>query len=118
MASTQLRIAKPLPPEDIRPRDYVVVLNTMIQFPSFFWGSDALALAADEPVRIEWLPSAGGVPLRIKAACLPYVLVKAPWGDSATLDVRTHRLARVDATYAKRAWKSLKKSRCKEALEF
>ena len=43
-------------------------------------------LAPNEPVRIQWRPDDGGMPLKIKAICLPYVFAKAPTGHRRILD--------------------------------
>jgi hypothetical protein len=107
-------LAKALAPEDIRRGDFVSLLNVTYELPSYFWDADATTLPRDEPVRIRFVPECGGVPLRVKSVCLPFVLVKTPQGERCTLDVRRCRLARLDRRYAADAWKAYKKARPKD----
>lgn len=107
--NAKLNIAKLLPPEDVRAGDYVALLQVTYEFPSFFWSGDACTLPPDEPVRIGWTPACGGIPLKVKQVCLPFVFVRSPYGESQTLDVRQCRLARLDRKYGKTVWKSIKK---------
>jgi hypothetical protein len=104
-------LARTLAPEEIRPGDFVALLNVTYEVPSYFWDADATSLPRDEPVRIRCLPETGGVPLKVRGVCLPFVLVKAPRGERSTLDVRKCRLAKLDASYAADAWKAYKKAR-------
>jgi hypothetical protein len=101
-------LAATLAPEDIRPGAYVAIARICLEFPSYLWCDGPPSLAADEPVRIQWLPPGGGTPLRVEAVCLPFVLVKSPDGEAQTLDLRSVRLLQLTAGYAKRAWKRLK----------
>ena len=48
------------------------------------------------------------VPLKVKAICLPFVLVKHPLRGTIALDVRRYQLARLDPAYAELARRSLK----------
>lgn len=104
-------LAKALAPEDILVGDYVMVLQTVSELPSCLWAADAVTLSVDEPVRIHYLPSPVGLPLRVDAVCLPFVLVKRAVGNGEILDIRQCRLARVDRQFAKSAWKTSKKPR-------
>jgi hypothetical protein len=107
-------LARTLAPEDIRPGDFVTLLSVTYEVPSYFWDADAVTLPRDEPVRIRFVPEGGGVQLRVKGVCLPFVLVKAPRSERCTLDVRKCRLARLDRAYARDAWKAYKKVRPKK----
>jgi hypothetical protein len=49
--------------------------------------------------------------LKVKAICLPYVLVETPKGRHKTLDLRQCRLVRLGDGYAKKAWKEFCKAR-------
>lgn len=109
-------LAKALAPEEIRPGDYVTLLDEIAELPSFFWCADAATLPYDEPVRIRFRPQGGGVPLKVQSVCLPFVLVKHPRGEWRTLDVRTCRLARLHRSYARSAWKAHKKGQLKRRL--
>jgi hypothetical protein len=103
-------LAKPLAPEEIRVGDFVTPLHVFYDFPSFFWDDSAIG-RRDETVRICYIPETGGVPLKVKSICLPFLLAKHPRGEQQTLDVRRVRLARLDPTYAKTAWKLCKKKK-------
>jgi hypothetical protein len=94
-------VARPLAAEDVRRGDYVSVLSEIFELPSFLWTSDAQLLPPDQLVRIECRGSEGGLPLKVKAICLPYIFVKKPCGGHKTLDVRQHRLVRLCPEYAR-----------------
>jgi hypothetical protein len=102
----RLSVAKPLAPEEVRPGTFVAVLHEIIEWPSFFWCCDALVLAPDEPMRMRLLPYRDSTPFKVKAVCLPFVLVKTPLGERRTLDVRRCRLARLNRKFARQLWKS------------
>ncbi|MCA9238035.1 MAG: hypothetical protein KDA44_21325 [Planctomycetales bacterium] len=107
-------LAKPLAPEDVRPGDYVAVLDWTFEVPSYFWEGEE-SWRREDVVRIRFLPHRELlVPLRVDAACLPFVLAKTPSGDARTVDLRQVRLARLDGEYGKRAWKALKPRREKK----
>lgn len=108
---TESSLAKPLAPEEIRVGDFVSALHVYYDFPSFMWCSDSAIQRREETVRIGYLPETGGVPLKVRSICLPFVLVKRPTGDDQTIDVRKVRLARLERGYAKAAWKKLRKKK-------
>jgi hypothetical protein len=108
-----LTTAKVLAPEDVRAGDYVALLHVIHELPSFFWCGGMGTMRPDEPVRIPFVPNNGGVPLRVRSICLPFILVKAPTGKLRNLDVRRYRLARLDRAHARAAWKARKKGRRK-----
>ncbi len=108
-------MAKVLAPEDVRAGDYVAVLQIIYELPSFLWCGDSSTVRIDEPVRIPLMPKQGGVPLQVRSVCLPFILVKTPTGALRNLDVRRHRLARLDHAYARIVWKASKKSRAKQS---
>lgn len=93
--------------------DYVSLLHVYYDMPSFFWCCDAVTHSREELVRLCYLPESAGVPLKVKAICLPFVLVKHPTGGKRTLDVRKVRLARLDNKYAAAAWKMRKQDQGK-----
>jgi hypothetical protein len=107
-------LAKALAPEEIRPGDYVALLNVVYELPSFFWCDDAALVPREQPVRIQFTPENGSAPLKVKSVCLPYVLVKHPAGNKYTLDVRRSKLARLGRDFAKVAWKAIKNQRSKK----
>jgi hypothetical protein len=95
-------------PEDLRRGNFVAVLNEVVEFPSFFW-CDSVPTDRGELVRARYLPAGGGMPLKVKAICLPFVFVKPPSGPSQTIDVRKVQLVRLEKCYAKTVWKKLRK---------
>lgn len=101
-------LAKSLAPEEVRRGQFVAILHVIDELPSFLWDADATLLPYDEPVRIRFVSPGGGVPLKVKSVCLPFVLVKAPTGDNYTLDLRRYRLARLNRSYAQATWKAFK----------
>jgi len=107
-------LAKALAPEDICVGDYVALLHEVDELPSFLWCADSTLAPREELVRIQLVPESGGVPLKVKSICLPYVLVKHPRGSRETLDVRRWKLARLDNHFARIAWKSLRNKRKKK----
>lgn len=107
-------LAKALAPEEIRPGDYVALLNVVYELPSFFWCDDAALMPREQPVRIQFTPESGSAPLKVKSVCLPYVLVKHPDGRKFTLDVSRSKLARLATDFATLAWKALKGQRSKK----
>jgi hypothetical protein len=107
-AEMSATLAKSLAPEEILPGDYVALLHVACELPSFLWCAEASTLPLQEPVRIRFVPEGGGIPLKVRAVCLPFVLVKVPQGGRTTLDVRHNQFARLDRTYAVKAWKAHK----------
>ena len=105
----QCTLAKALAPEEIRPGEFVSMLHEIVELPSFLWTADASVLPVDEPIRIRYVPEGGGIPMKVEAVCLPFVLVKLPVGGQQALDVRQCRLARLDRTYARTTWKMYRK---------
>lgn len=106
-------LAASVAPEDLQRGDYVAVAAEIHELPSFFWCCDAPGISPEDVVRIQTLPSEAGVPLRIKAICLPFVFVKTPAGDAQPLDVRQVHFVRLRRHYARTAWKALRKQKPK-----
>lgn len=103
-----VELAKSLAAEDIRCGDLVAILDVVCEYPSFLWNGDSQLLSPHDPIRVRWRSAAPGRPLKVKAICLPYLLVKSPGGHHGTLDTRQCRLVRLSGAYAKKAWKQLK----------
>ncbi len=104
-------LAKTLAAEDIQLGDVVAILDVVHEYPSFLWCDDPHVLPPQEPVCVRWRSDQTGRPLKVKAICLPYILVKTPKGRHKTLDVRQCRLVRLSDCYAKKAWKRFRKAR-------
>jgi len=112
-APTESTLAKSLAPEDVRVGDFVTQLHEIREWPAFFWFCDSTYEQREELLRIRLLPEKSGIPLKVEAVCLPFVLVKPAKGKPFTLDVRRSRLARLSRDYARIAWKSHKKKKRK-----
>ena len=110
-ANSETRVGRSVAPEDLRCGDFVSILSEIAEYPSFLWNEDSQLLAPNEPVRIQWRPDDGGMPLKVKAICLPFVFAKAPTGHQRLLDVRQCRLVRLSTDYARSVWKAFKRQR-------
>ena len=100
-----------LAPEDLRPGQDVAILSETHECPTWLWcGVDMPGLRADEFVRLQSVGRGGGRPLRVKAVCLPFVLLTKSDGKSRTLDVRRVHLVKLDRAYAKLVRKALRRS--------
>jgi hypothetical protein len=108
-ATAAIPAARSLAPEDLRAGDYVSLDYEILELPSFFWCCDPQLLPPAEPVRMPWQTADCGLPLKVKAVCLPYVFVKKSCGQHRTLDVRRHRLVRLAPEYAQIVWKAMSK---------
>ena len=108
-------IASTVGPEDLRCGDYVAVLSQIVEVPSFMWDG-ALPSERDELVRVRRVPTDDRAPLKIEAICLPFVFVKQPDGTFETIDVRLVTLARLQKSYAKTVWKSLRPAAAKRRV--
>ena len=102
-------LAHSLAPEDIAPGDDVSVLHEVFEYPSWYWCDEAFSASREQVVRVAYTPREDATPLKVRAVCLPFVLVQQPCGRSHTLDVRTNRLARLDRAYARAARKAYKR---------
>ena len=107
---TSTESVRPLAAEEIRLGAFVVVLRETAEYPAVLWFCDAPATGADTVLRIALLPDGGGVPRRVEAIYLPFVLVKPPRGAPQMLDVRRHKIARVDRHSARAVWRALRKA--------
>ncbi|MFO1023092.1 MAG: hypothetical protein U0903_20730 [Planctomycetales bacterium] len=107
-AETDSKLAKTLAPEDVRAGDYVAVLHEVVELPWFLMCHDSMTVPPEEMIRISTIPKGGGVPLRVRSVCLPFILVKTPSGGMRNLDVRRHKLARLDRSHALAVWKACK----------
>jgi hypothetical protein len=111
ITSCNTDLAKCLAAEDLRCGDMVAVLDISYEYPSFLWDVDSHVLSPDELVHIRWRNPEVGRPLKVKAICLPYVLVKSPSRRYSSLDVRQCRIVRLSDTYARLAWKKFRKKK-------
>ena len=103
-------LAKTLAAEDVRCGDMVAILDVILEFPSFLWSDDPNVLPPQEVVCVRSRSAHTGKPLKVKAICLPYILVETPKGRHKTLDLLQCRLVRLGDEYAKEAWRKLRKA--------
>ena len=94
-----------LAPEDILPNDYIVQMQVIQEFPSFYYMDEATTQDVEQPLRYASIPCDPGQPARVQAVCLPFVFVKLTTGHYVTWDVRLCRLARVSREFADQVWK-------------
>lgn len=109
-AAAEATLARPLAPEEVTPGDFVAVLHEIVEFPSWYWCDESAMQPRDETVRVCYVPREDAAPLKVRAACLPFVLVRQPCGRERTVDIRRTRLARLDREYAAAAWKAYKRA--------
>lgn len=81
-------LAKPLAPEDVRPGDYVAVLDEEHQYPVVVCYYEPPMGREAEVIRVRVRPNETSGPLRVLDAWLAFVFVKPPEGEGRTLDVR------------------------------
>jgi hypothetical protein len=101
-------LAVSVAPEDLNCGDFVAVLNELHELPSYLWFDSAPA-ERSQLVRLWHIPAASGLPLKVKAICLPFVFVKSPTGQFESIDVRRVQLVRLHESYAKTVWKEVRK---------
>ena len=96
-------LAKSLAPEEIRVGDFVAVLYEIHEIPAYWMCCEPTFGEEDRLVRLKMTPQKTGQPLKVRAVCLPFVLVKPQKGKVQTIDIRRFRLARLTPEYAE-AW--------------
>lgn len=102
-------VAATVAPEDVACGDFVAVLTTACEVPSYMW--DSALLPPHELVRLCFVPADAGDPLRVFGVCLPFVYVKTSAGEPRTIDLRRHQLARISPACAKRVWQERKRAK-------
>ncbi|MGI9515586.1 MAG: hypothetical protein ACR2NP_00950 [Pirellulaceae bacterium] len=110
IADSACPVASLVAGEDIRVGEYYAQMSLTCEYPSYCWPfTDPSTTRVDEPVRITYRSGVANGPYRVKAICLPFVLVKCPSGSRLLLDLRHSQLARVDIKFARQVWKAQKK---------
>jgi hypothetical protein len=94
-------------PEDLKCGDFVAVLSEVIEVPSYLW-MNLVTTERETLFRMRCIPSGTGLPLKVKAICLPFVFVKPPTGQFETIDIRRVQLVRLDESYGRKVWRSLR----------
>jgi len=107
--STETVLARPLAPEEIRRGQYVTPLNEFVEMPSFLWPFLDSELKPSDLVRIRIKSGEGGIPLRVKSICLPFVSVQTPQQEIRVLDLRRVQLVRLSTEFGKSVTKALAK---------
>ncbi len=114
-AASQTTVAARIAGEDIKPGDFVTVLNELYEWPSFMWSGSGISLPADELVTIRHMPNDAGELHKVIAVCLPFVYVKQTQGDVFPIDTRQQQLVRLDRAIAQLVWRQMtKKSKTKK----
>jgi hypothetical protein len=108
----RLKTARPLAPEDIRPGQFVALLNVTAEYLPWYYLEEP-RFDTPRPMRLTWLPD-DVEPMRVSAVCLPYVLVRTVQRKHEVLDLRRHKLARVSSRFARAAFKSMKPRKKKD----
>lgn len=105
--------ARRLPPEDIRPGQYVAIMHVVSEREAWPWETDGLA-EGEHIVRRLRVPGKTGPPMQVAEVCLPFVLVRTARGPCRMLDVRRIRLALVSPQFGEFIFEQVK-ARKKEA---
>jgi hypothetical protein len=101
--------ARQLAPDDVQPGLYVAVLQLVGQYMPM--QCDSTLHPRTEPVDVLWVPWWSNEPLKVLEVCTPFVLARRADRSCRMLDLRRHRLARLDAGYARRVRKRLRAER-------
>lgn len=110
--NSECTLARPLGAEDIRPGQYVSVLDEFQEWPSFLWSPFGTENPPQESlVRVRIKSAQSGTPLKVRAICLPFVHVQTPDRQSEVLDLRKVQLVLLTEDYAKSVLKGTKRSR-------
>jgi hypothetical protein len=106
--SSDTTVAATLAPEDVACGDYVALLKTTFELPTYMWDAAQAMLPVDEVIRLKMIPADAGVPLKVFAICLPFVYAKNATGELKTLDLRREQIVRLNRDSAKLVWGELK----------
>lgn len=101
-------VAATVAPEDVACGDFVAVLRTTFELPSYLWDGPPALQPIDELIRLRMIPSDSGLPHKVFAVCLPFVYAKTAAGEVKTLDLRREQIVRLDRDSAKAVWDELK----------
>jgi hypothetical protein len=108
-AAPETSLAASVAAEDLCAGQDVAVLNETFEFPSFLWECDSSTTSRQDVVRIQCAARESGIPLRIRAVCLPFVFATDPSGARRAIDIRLAQLVRLDAEYARLVRKQLRR---------
>ncbi|WP_437229698.1 hypothetical protein SH661x_001578 [Planctomicrobium sp. SH661] len=105
----EITLARPLAPEEVRCGQYVTILDEIVEWPSFMWCNAEAAGRPQDLIRMKIKSSEGGIPLRVKSICLPFVSVQTHLQQIQVLDLRRVQLVRLSREFGKSVWKALAK---------
>lgn len=102
------KVAATVSGEDLACGDYVALLTETVDVPSYLWDRCETPLSPHEMVTLKLIPEDAGQPLKVVAACLPFVYAQTPNLETVTVDTRRAHLVRLDRKCAKVIWKKLR----------
>lgn len=102
----EIKVARSLAPEDIKPGIYVMHLATYCEYARWPCEPDATV----QVTKVRWTPENGQRPGRVVAVCLPFVLIENEKGDTTMCDTRRMSLARVKRSFAELVWARARQS--------
>lgn len=105
-----ITVAARLAPEGIRPKEFIAVLNHMIELPSFLWCCSSSLLPHDELVQLRMMSRDPGKPFKVTSVCLPFVYARDINDKLVAFDTRQHQLVRLDSKVGRTIWKRLRKA--------
>jgi hypothetical protein len=92
--------------EDLRVGEFVTLLNSVCEYPSFLWDASEHTLPPTEVVRLKYIPKAAGQPLKIIGICLPFVYVRKHNKVVEIIDLRLNQVVRMNSACAKEIWRA------------
>lgn len=97
----KIRTVRPFCPEDVRAGDFVMVMRESFDlvWPGCFPGEGSLRVE-----RVSLVPNETGMPVRVEAVCVPFVLVRDARGRRSMIDTRRVELARVSGRFGRAAF--------------
>jgi hypothetical protein len=107
--TTEVRTVRPVAPEDLAPGMYICALAAAANaWPDIDCAREGATVRA---ARVVYIPQDGGVPVRVRSVCLPFVLAETFDGRAQVLDIRMLRIARVRKKHARAVFAALQKNR-------
>lgn len=95
--------------EDVNVDEYIAVLSTTGQYLSYAW--DRSDLPSDEIVRVRYVPTIAGLPLKVIGICLPFIYARRTNETIEIIDTRMSQIVRLEKDCAKEVWKQMKSNK-------
>ncbi len=105
----QPSLARCVAGEDLELDEYIAVHSTTGEFLSHAW--DRSDLSPDQVVRVRYIPSTAGQPVKVVGICLPFVYVQDRNESTEIIDLRMTQVVRIERECAKEIWKLSKAKR-------